>query len=66
MKQSDDYLEFPLSLRLDLEYVGFSSELLIFIPFIDLNANTIFLGTLPAIGEQTAYHSGASDSTPVC
>jgi hypothetical protein len=37
-----------------------SGELLIFIFFIDLNANAILLVTSSAIGEQTAYLSGAS------
>ena len=37
------------------EYVGLPGELLIFISFIDLNANDILLGTSSAIGEQTAY-----------
>jgi hypothetical protein len=37
-----------------------SGELLIFIFFIDLNANAILLVTSSAIGEQTAHLSGAS------
>ena len=58
--QSYNYQVFPLSLRVHWEYVGLPGELLISISFIDFNANDILLGASSAIGEQTAYLSGAS------